>query len=50
MGLLVNKPKKQSDMVSSIVDVGLDLMEVLQYGQIALAVGALVIIAREMLF
>lgn len=50
MGLLVNKPNKQSDMAPTIVDVGLDLVEILQYGQIALAVGALVIIAREMLF
>jgi len=50
MGLLVNKPNKQSDMASTIVDVSLDLMEILQFGQIALAVGALVIIAREMLF
>lgn len=50
MSLLIDKTKEQSDMVSTMVDVGMDLMEILQYGQITLAVGALVIIAREMLF
>lgn len=50
MGLLIDKKKEQGDMVYTIVDVGLDLVEILQYGQIALAVGTLVIIARAILF
>lgn len=41
--------KIEREAKSDIVDVGLDLLEVLQYGQIAVAVGALVILFRAMI-
>jgi len=49
MSLLMDKTREQSKMTSTIVDVGLDLLEILQFGQIAVAVGAMMILLREFL-
>jgi hypothetical protein len=49
MSLTVNNSGQQKNFSSTLTDVGLDMLEILQYGQIAAAVGAIVILMRDFL-
>lgn len=49
MSLIVNNSGKHKNYLSTLTEVGLDMLEILQYGQIAVAVGAIVILMRDFL-
>lgn len=49
MSLSLDKTREQSKRKATIGDVGLDMLEILQYGQITLAAGAIIIVLRELL-